>query len=282
MRALTAAALAAAVLVTATACGKRGVEEDLAALSSNSDKVIFEAGEEAVKSREWEPARQHFRRIIEGLSSSPLVPAARIAVADSYFEEGGTASYILAVAAYRDFLTLFPSHPRSDYAQYQVAESYFRQMNGPDRDQTPTRHALEEYQRLLTLYPKSSYADIAGSRVKECRLTLARSEFAVGYFYAKTREAYRAAVLRYEGLLKDYPEYDRVDEVLFRMAEALVKEDRATEAAPHLARLLKDYPTSEYVAPAQELLATIASVPAPPPPPSPAPAGSPSPTPSLK
>jgi len=141
-------------LLTGWGCAHGG-EVDIATLASNSDQVIWEAGQTALEKHQYDPARQHFKRIIDGFPQSEYGPAARLALGDSYFQEAGTASYILAVAAYREFLTIYPSHPRSDYAQFQIGECYFKQRNGPDRDQTPTHNALEEYQRLLELYPAS-------------------------------------------------------------------------------------------------------------------------------
>jgi outer membrane protein assembly factor BamD len=252
-----------------------GGPADLATLTSNSDQVIWEAGQKALKKHDFEAARQHFKRIIEAFPQSEFGPAARLAVGDAYFQEGGTANYILAIGAYREFLTLFPSHPKSDYAQLQVAESYFKQRNGPDRDQTPTQHALEEYQRLVDIFPKSPLAEAARARITECRQSLARAEFLAGYFYQRTRQACRAAIARYEALLKDYPDYGRTDEVLFRLGECLTLTGRGAEALPHLARLLKDHPQSEYADEARRLMETASQGPA-----TTAPSPSPSPYPS--
>ena len=96
-----------------------------------------------------------------------------------------------------------------------------------------------------------------------------------GYFYQKTRQAWRAACLRYEGLLADYPDYDRIDEVLFRLAECLGASGRAAEALPHLGRLISDYPQSVFLPAARRLMDVLQKAPAPPPPPSPAPSPSP-------
>ena len=124
--------------------------------------------------KDWESARQYFRRLIDAFPQSEHQPDARIALADSYFEEGGTGNYVLAVSSYREFLTLYPQHPKSDYAQFRAAESYFKQKNTPDRDQTATEQALEEYQRLLDVYPQSTCVEPARERIRECRQTLAR------------------------------------------------------------------------------------------------------------
>ena len=268
---------AACAGLLAAGCAHSGGPADLATLTSNSDQVIWEAGEKALKKHDYEAARQHFKRIIEAFPQSEYGPAARVAVGDAYFQEGGTANWILAVGAYREFLTLYPSHPRADYAQLQVAEAYYKQRNGPDRDQTPTQRALEEYQRLLDISPASPLAEQARARIAECRQSLARAEFLAGYFYQRTRQACRSAIFRYEALLRDYPDYGRADEVLFRLAECLLEVGRSPEALPHLARLLKDYPTGEYADEARKLMETASQTPATPAPPVPSPEPAPSP-----
>lgn len=232
---------------------------DLEALSSASDQVVWEAGQKAIEKKDWESARQYYRRLIDAFPQSQHQPDARIALADSYFEEGGTGNLVLAVSAYREFLTLYPQHPRSDYAQFRAAESYFRQRNSPDRDQTATDQALEEYQRLLDIYPQSSWVEPTRERIQECRQSLARSHYLVGYFYQRTRQAWRSAIGRYETIIKEYPDYDRLDEVLFRLGECLGNAGRYAEARPYLGRLRAEYPNSEFVADAQKLEASFPS-----------------------
>ena len=246
--------LAALILAaSAFACGRQ--EVDIATLASNSDQVIWEAGQKALKGKQWDVARQHFRRIVDGFPQSPLVPQARLAVGDSYFTEGGPASMILAAGQYREFLTVFPSHPRGDYAQFQVAESYYNQKNAPDRDQTQVAQALEEYLGFLDRYPDSPMAKTVRERVKACRGSLARSEFVVAYFYQKSRRAYRAAIPRYENILKNYPDFDQTDETLLRLGQCLTFSGRNAEAAPVLARLIDEYPESVFVKEARILMA---------------------------
>ena len=237
---------------------------DLEALSSPSDEIVWAAGQKAVEKKDWESARQYFRRLIDAFPQSEHQPDARIALADSYFEEGGTASYVLAVSSYREFLTLYPQHPRSDYAQFRAGESYFKQKNTPDRDQTATEQALEEYQRLLDLYPQSSWVEPAREKIRECRQTLARSHHMVGYFYQKTRKSWRSAIGRYETILSDYPDYEKVDEVLFRLGECLGFAGRYAEARPRLAQLQSEFPDSPFAAEAKKLEASFppAAVPA--------------------
>ena len=248
-----------------------GGDVDVSTLASSSDQILWEAGEKAAQKKNWESARQIFKRIVDGFAQSEYGPAARLALGDSYFNEAGTANFILAIGAYRDFLTLYPSHPKSDYAQFQLAECHFRQKNGADRDQSETDKALGEFQRLLDIYPQSSFVEQARTRIVDCRQSLARAEFLAGFFYQRARQACRAAVSRYETILSEYPDYREVDEVLYRLGQSLAACNRAAEALPHLARLLEEYKASRFSGEAKKLYDRLSSsVPAP----APSPAGS--------
>jgi outer membrane protein assembly factor BamD len=264
-------ALALSALLALAGCAS--TEADLAILASNSDQVIWEAGQKALAKRRWESARQHFRRIIDAFPQSQYAPEARIALGDAYFNEGGEANYILAVSAYRDFVTLYPSHPKADYAQFQTGECYFKRRHGPDRDQTPTLEALNEYDRLLEAYPKSPYIETAKERIRDCRQSLARAEYLAGYFYQRTRKLCRSAIPRYEGIVGDFPDYEEMDEVLYRLGECLIDQRRDAEALPHLQRLIDDFPNSSRVSAARQLMAAATPET---PSPSPTPSSSPS------
>ncbi|MCM2254816.1 MAG: outer membrane protein assembly factor BamD [Vicinamibacteria bacterium] len=275
--------VAALALLALAGCGHGG-PVDIASLASNSAQVVWEAGQKAAEKKQWDAARQHFRRIIDGFPQSDLVPEARLALGESYFKEGGTANWILAAAAYKEFLTFYPSHPRADFAQFMVAESHFEQRNPPDRDQKATMEALEEFDRLLQLFPESAHVETTRERITTCRQSLARAEFVAGYFYQKTRQAWRAAIQRYEFLLKEYPDYAGLDEVLFRTAQCKSFQAQPAEALPLLARLFEEFPDSALTVDARALEAEVRAMPMPGVPavlaPEDAPAAAPSPSPS--
>ena len=210
-----------------------------------SDEIVWEAGQKADAEEGLgvgAPALQAHRSTPSPRASTS--PTRGSALADSYFEEGGTGNYILAVSSYRDFLTLYPSHPRRLRAVPGRRESYFKQKNSPDRDQTSTEKALEEYERLLDVVPASRrYVEETRGRASA---TAARASpaphYQVGYFYQKTRRSWRSAIARYETILSEYPDYERIDEVLFRLGQVLSFAGRYAEARPQLARLRSEFP----------------------------------------
>ena len=50
----------------------------------------------------------------------------------------------------------------------------------------------------------------------------------------------------YQAVLSDYPDYDRTDEVLFRIATIYVGQDEYEKAYTHLSRLVRGFPNSRY------------------------------------
>jgi outer membrane protein assembly factor BamD len=278
----------AAVLLLAALSGCAHSQVDTSTLASNSDRTLWDAAQKAYGKKQWDTARQYFKRLVDGFPNSEYGPGARLGLGQCYFEEGGTANYVLSVAALREFLTLYPSHPKAEFAQFLVAEAYYKQKNGPGRDPSPLEKALVEYERLLDLYPSSPHVEDARNRIRDVRQTIARSDYLVGWFYQKGRQAWRAAINRYEEVVNDYPDYERLDEVLYRLAQSLDAAGRKAEALPHLDRLLGEYPQSPYADDARKLKTTLEAKLSPAGPPTadpsvtapPAPAASPSPSPS--
>jgi len=83
------------------------------------------------------------------------LPKAKLAIADSFYKEGGTANLTQAVQAYKDFDIFFPMLPEAAYAQLQVAMTHYKQMEKPDRDRT---HASSSCTRADAV-PPSEPAD---------------------------------------------------------------------------------------------------------------------------
>ena len=106
--------------------------------TADADKFLFDRGTEAAKDKKWLDAREYFRNIVDNYPQSPYRPDAKLALGDTYISEGGTENLLLAANEFREFLTFYPTHPRADYAQLQLARSYTEQMLAPERDQTAT------------------------------------------------------------------------------------------------------------------------------------------------
>jgi len=261
-----AAVLAAAALALA-GCGKDAANVPGGPLEA--DKFLFERGTEALEKKRWLTAREYFTRLVDNYPQSPFRPDAKLGVGDAFLGEGSTEAYVLAIAEFREFLTFYPTNPRADYAQYKLGMAHYKQMRGPERDQTETRAAIAEFEAFVERYPNSPLLPEARTKLREARDRLGMSELRVGVFYYRTKW-YPGAIDRLKNLVKNDPQFTHRDSAYYHLAESLVKMNRAAEALPYYDRLVKEFENSEYLDEAKKRLAEYASITPPAPQPAPA------------
>lgn len=228
----------------ATACG--GKKDVVPTGPGQADKFLFDKGTEALNEKRWLTSREYFRRIIDGYPQSDYRPDAKVGIADSYLGEGTTESLIQAINEYREFLTFYPTNPRADYAQYKLGMTHYRQMRGPQRDQTETREAIREFETFLERYPNSSLKPEVQQKLRESRDRLSTSEYQVGYFYYRQRW-YPGAIDRLRSVIKSDPGFTSRDAAYYYLAESLLKVKLDAEALPLYEKLIQEFEQSEYL-----------------------------------
>jgi outer membrane protein assembly factor BamD len=249
-RARWIAAAVALVLISA-ACGAKN--DVLPVDPAEADRFLFERGMATLKERKWMEAREYFRQVIDNYPGSLHRAEAKLGIADAYLGENSSESRVLAAAEYREFLTFYPTHPRADYAQYSLAMTFFRQMRAPDRDFTPTKEALAEFDTFFQRYPQSPLTAEVKQNWRIARDRLSESSYNVGLGYFR-RNLMFAAIPRFREILDLDPGFSRIDGVYYHLAEALARSDRKAEAVPLFDRLIKEHPASEFVERAQTRL----------------------------
>jgi outer membrane protein assembly factor BamD len=247
--------VAFALVATLAACGGKSAGD--IPRGTQADERLMTLGRDALENKKWNDARGYFQQLLDAFPRSQLAGDARLGIADSYFNQSGSANLILAIAEYRDFLTFFPNHPRADYAQFQIAYGHYRQMQSPDRDQDPTQLAIEEFEKLIELYRNSRFAEQGRELLDECYETIAESEFRVGLFYLDIRKHCRAAIARFQNVVDKYPSFSKLDEVYFRLGSAYQLCNQPSEALPNFQTVVDNYPDSEYRDEAQSMLSSI-------------------------
>src|SRR5881394_3082879 len=122
--------------------------------TAEPDKILYDKAMDDVKHGRHEVGRLNLQTLINTYPDSEYLAKAKLAIADSYYKEGGTANLTQAIAGYKDFIVFFPFLPEAPYAQIQVAMTHYKEMAKPDRDLTEAKAAEEEFQTFLTKYPK--------------------------------------------------------------------------------------------------------------------------------
>ncbi|MFZ5908287.1 MAG: outer membrane protein assembly factor BamD [Nitrospirota bacterium] len=203
--------------------------------------------------KEYEQARASFLEVKNRDLTKQYAPLAQLKIADSYVKEEEPE---LAVAEYRKFLEAYPDHQYASYAQYQIAMVYFDQIEGSERGYGGAAKALEEFEKLKTLFPRNPYKDVVDLKIEKCRNTIAEYEYLVGQFYYK-KGSYNAALGRFEGLLEKYPDYKGEPEVLFYSAMSYKRLGRKEKANEYFSRLVEKYPNNKLSGNAKKELSAL-------------------------
>jgi outer membrane protein assembly factor BamD len=231
--------LLALLLALTVACtNKKAVNPLVNVGSKQPDKVLFDRAMDAMKHNHFDVARMTLQTLINTYPDSEFIARAKLAVADSWYAEGGTTAMQQAEIEYKDFRTFFPNMPEAAEAQLKVANIHYQEMEKPDRDYTHAMRAEEEYRALILEYPDSKLVPLAKQRLREVQEVLADREFAIGRFYY-LRLAYPAAIARLKTLVDRYPLYSGADEALYLLGQSYEGEINAVRKNPRLNEVAK-------------------------------------------
>jgi outer membrane protein assembly factor BamD len=186
--------------------------------SAEPDKILFDRANEDIKHGRYTEGRLALQTLINTYPDSEYLAKAKLAVADSYYKEGGTSNLTQSVAEYKDFITFFPFLEEAAYAQMQVGMAHFKLMEKADRDSSQAQMAEDEFQAMLLKFPQSPLAPQAEQRLREVQEVLADGEYKIAHYYY-TKQDYRASAARLLEVTNRYPLYSRTDEALWMLGD---------------------------------------------------------------
>ncbi len=217
------------------------------------DKQLYDKAMNDIKHGRHEVGRLGLQTLINTYPDSEYLAKAKLAIADSYFKQGGSSNITLAINGYKDFIVFFPFLPEAAYAQLQVAMANYNEMPKADRDATHTKAAEEEFQTFLLKYPKDPLAPEAEQHLREVQEVLAEGQFRVAYYYYLKGDR-RAAAGRLMPLVHRYPLYSKSDTALWMLGDIFEKSERKDLAGSYYAQIVKNYPLSVHDADAKAKL----------------------------
>lgn len=237
LAAVTCALLMAGLLA---ACGSSKSAEKM--LNPDPPDKMFALGDSYLQRGRFDDAAKVFEDLDR---DHPYSGEARRAIVMSAFAYYKAGKFPEAIASARRYTTMHPGTKEAPLAHHIIASAYFDDIVGPNRDQSNTRKALEEYKVLKTRYPDSQYARDADNRIRICEDSLAASEMEVGRYYLN-RKNYSAAINRFKVVTSDYQTTVHVEEALARLVESYMALGITTEAQTAAAVLGHNFPESQW------------------------------------
>src|SRR5215510_5795015 len=171
-------AIAALLSLFSTSCARRRkYENPITKDTQQPDKILFDKAIADIERSRFEVARLTLNTLMNTYDTSEYMAKAKLAVADSWYREGGSHGLAQAEAEYKDFILFYPNMEESAEAQQKVCDIHYKQMEKADRDPKHASRAEDECRLLITQFPNSKFAPEAQQRLREIQEVLAQHEY---------------------------------------------------------------------------------------------------------
>ncbi len=247
------ALLLLASLLLAGCGGKDNVKNENAAVPGRDKEIYEQASKKAEKGR-FDEARLLYNVVITTYPDSPYLPLAKLAIADSFYLEGGTSNMEQAIGGYKDFAQYFPTHPEVCAVKHKIAHALMRQMGAYNRDASKAKQSEFQLKAALQSCTTSPLKPTIENDLREVQQVLALHEIDIARFYINNRQAYKAGESRLRDIITQYPFFTYYDESLYLLGVSLIEQEQPEEATEYFTKLVRDYPNSEFSSKGKEYL----------------------------
>jgi len=213
---------------------------------------LYEIGVAAAEREDYLLAIEAFRRVTSDSPLNEFADDALIGLADAHTAIGEFAS---AELEYRTVMEDYPRSPLVPEAAYKLGVAFQEQSLPATLDQSMTHQAIEQFERVLSLYPDSAVADAARERVLELHSKLAEKAYESAGLYLKLEDP-GAARVYLETVASDYPDTAWARKALLDLARSYASEGATGMAEETYRRLIESHPGTEEAEQAAAELAT--------------------------
>lgn len=173
--------------------------------------------------------------------------------------------YTTARFHFKQFTDTYPNSARAEECRYMGAYCYFLESPKAGLDQEYTYRAIEALQLFINLYPDSERAKEASGLIQQLRDKLETKAFSNAKLYLDMglQDDYRAAVIAFDNVLREFPDTKYAEEMEFLSIKAQYlyanqshprrQEERFGEVLDLYANFITDYPESKFRKEADQL-----------------------------
>ncbi|HTB16047.1 MAG TPA: outer membrane protein assembly factor BamD [Bryobacteraceae bacterium] len=249
--------IAVSALLATSACGfkRKKYENPITKDTQQPDKLLYDKSVHDIEKGRYELARLTLNTLINTYDTSEYLAKAKLAIADSWYREGGVHGMAQAEAEYKDFILFYPAMEEAAESQKRICDIHIGLMEKADRDPNNALRAEYECKQLITQFPNSKFVPETEQKLRNIQEDLAEAEVFVGDYYHH-KGANAAAANRLGGVVDQYPLFSRADFALWEEADSYRKMGKLAreKEGDALQRIVRDYPLSVYVEPAKKRL----------------------------
>ena len=242
MRSFTLILIVASFILTSCAKEEKTIE---VIEKKEIDLQMIDAYEEGIKALDEQDSLVAAKKFSEAellFPQSIWAPRAALMAAYSYYSYEYFSDCIYELER---FLKTYPNHPRTDYAYYLLAISYYDQVIDESRDLDSILKSKEYFELLINNYPNTDYAMDSKFKVELITEILASKEMYLARYYFD-KEKWIPSINRFKIVVEKYDDSIFIEEALHRLVEIHYKLGLENEAKKYAYLLGYNYQSSEW------------------------------------
>lgn len=228
-------------------------------LKSTDNEKKYEVAIKYFEEKDYYRAIQLFEQLQPFYRGTDKAEKIAFYSAYSYYEQ---KDYILAAYYFKQFAANFPNSKNAEEAAFLSAYCNYLDSPPSSLDQTTTQDAINDLQLFINQHPGSSRVARANELIDELRVKLETKAYNIADLYLKM-EDYKAAIINFKNLVKDFPDTKYRETAMFNIAKASFyyaqksfeskKPERFQATADALDNFITNYPESKYMKEVQQL-----------------------------
>lgn len=222
------------------------------------DKILYDRAIHNIERGDYDAARLTLNTLINTYDTSEYLAKAKLAIADSWFREGGAHGLAQAEAEYKDFILFYPQMEEAAESQLKICNIHYKQMDKSDRDNSQAQRAEDECRQALVAYPNSKFVPSVQQMLRNVQEVLADKEYKTGEFYYQ-KGSFPAAANRLSFVTQQYPLFSGSDQALWDLADSYKHMGSRfdNQRAAALVKLVREYPLSAHLETAKQVLTSM-------------------------
>lgn len=232
-------------------------------IKSTDNEAKYAAALDYYDEKDYYRSLQLFQQLINVYQGTDKAEKLQFYYAYCYYYQKDN---VLASYYFKRFVTNYPKSVYAEEAMFMNAYCYFLDSPISSLDQTNTYTAIKELQLFINLYPGSARVDEANKLIDQLRAKLQRKDLDIASLYLKMK-LYEAAIYCYKNVLKDYPDTEYKEEILYSILKSnfffaensiISKQPERYQAAlDAYNELVFQYPETKYLKDANSMNRTI-------------------------